>query len=211
MASSGVHSSASSSAMLERHPDVGGGHRLVGDRGGQPALEVGLLHVLGPAPERADQLVGAERTPARRRTLLRLFDGILDQRREGDQRPGAHRVGHRRGHAHLAEEAVQRLVHRELGPEPADELGGLDLIRIGERLPGAGEQHLEAQTGRRRKAAGRDQAGRGHDSSQSSNGGAARCSRLSRAAPTRGASFVPGSEALRPAREVTRRDGAYPG
>jgi hypothetical protein len=132
----------------ERHPDMGVGHRLVGDRGREAALEIGLLHVPGPAPDGADQLVGTQRAPARRPAFLGLED-VLDQWREGDQRPGADGVGHRRGNSYFTEEPVQPFVHRELGPEPANEFGGLHLIRIGERLPCPGEKHLEPETGRR--------------------------------------------------------------
>ena len=78
---------------LERHAHVRRRDRLVGDRGRQAALEVGLLHVLGPAPEGVDQLVGAERAPARRAGSPRLSRTSSTMRREGDQRPGANRLG----------------------------------------------------------------------------------------------------------------------
>jgi hypothetical protein len=149
---------------VEGHTHMGGADRLVGDGGCQTALQVGLLHILRPAPDGADQMIGPERVPPGVLGLLGVC-GILDHGGEGDERAGADRVGHRRGHTHLAEEAIECLVQRQLGPEAADEFDGLHMVRIGERFPGAGEQHLEAQTGRRRIATDRHDSGRGHISS----------------------------------------------
>ena len=113
MASSGVHSSASSSA-------VSSAIRTWVAATASSAIEAARRH---------SRLVSSTYWARRRRAPiswsgrrgfqpasvvhLRLLGLFLDHRRQGDQRPGAHRVAHRRGNADLAEVPVQRLLDRE--------------------------------------------------------------------------------------------------
>ena len=87
----------------------------------------------------------------------------LGGRRERDQRPGPDRLLHGVRYADLAEVPLERLFHGHPPAQTADEVHGLDAIRIGERLERLREQHLKAETQRVREPASGDQTGRGHD------------------------------------------------
>ena len=161
MDSSGVHSSASSSAISRAI-------RTWVAATASSAIEAARRHSrLVSSTYRARRRSAPISWSGRRdssppRCHLRLLGLLFDHRRRARSARGrapyrssarAHPLRGRTGPAPL---------RSELGLEPPDELGGLELVRIGERFPGAGEQHLEAQTGRGREPASRDQAGRCH-------------------------------------------------
>ena len=98
---------------LQRHANVGGRHRLVGHRGGKAALEIGLLDVLYPPPERVQQLIRPETGPAHGPGFV---PGIaLDQAGQRDHGAGSHRSFQRGRHTDLMKVPLERLVDREPG------------------------------------------------------------------------------------------------